>query len=256
VGAVNSAACTPGASKTGVAAFQQAVGAANIVAVSNAAYNGAFYDERGVDFSVAYTSTLPGGSTISSRILATWVGQQIYQNNPGTAVQSLLGQNGAGSNFLPDYTNAARWRGNMSITWALGGFSLTPNMSFVGQGTLNNLGVVYNPANPSTLATWIITDYPDAGGTEADSAAQAAAKLKGYTLLPDNVANRVPSYFLFGLNAAYNFTNIPGVKGFQVYTQVSNLFNKVPPFTGGTTSNPIFYDELGLAYRVGFRMTF
>ncbi len=68
--------------------------------------------------------------------------------------------------------------------------------------------------------------------------------------------NHVPAYFLVGLNAAYNFTNIPGIKGLQAYTQVNNLFNKTPPFTNGTTSYPIFYDQLGLAYRVGFRMTF
>jgi outer membrane receptor protein involved in Fe transport len=47
---------------------------------------------------------------------------------------------------------------------------------------------------------------------------------------------------------------------------VNNIFNKQPPFTvgggdfgpsnsyGGT--NPIFFDTMGLAYRVGFRLSF
>jgi hypothetical protein len=134
-------------------------------------------------------------------------------------------------------------------------------MEFIGSGTLNNLGVEYNPASPSTAAQWILTGYPDANlagtpGAPADAAAQAAARTAGYVLLPENVANRVPAYFLFGLNGAYTFSNIPGIKGLQLYTQVNNVFNRSPPFTGGTTSNPIFYDELGLAYRAGFRMTF
>jgi outer membrane receptor protein involved in Fe transport len=250
---------TPGAT-TGLAAFQQG-NVRNVLSEYEPALNGAFYDERGVDFSVSYTSALPGGSTLSARALATWVGEQTYKNAPGSATVDLLGQMGAGSEFLPDYTNAARWHATLQVTWALGGFSLTPNATFIAAGQLNNLGVVYNPADPSTLATWILTAYPDAAkagtpGAPADAAAQAAAKLEGPVLLPANVANDVPAYFLFGLNAAYTFSNIPGVKGLQLYTQVNNVFNKAPPFTGGTTSNPIFYDELGLAYRVGFRMTF
>jgi iron complex outermembrane recepter protein len=246
--------------KTGLAAYQQG-NVVNVLSEYEPALNGAFYDERGVDFSVSYTASLPGGSTLSARALSTWVGEQTYQNAPGSQTYSIVGQMGPGTEFLADYTNAARWHTTLQVTWALGGFSLTPNMTFLSSGTLNNIGVVYNPANPSTLAEWILTAYPDAhlagtAGAPADAAAQAAAQKIGYALLPANVANNVPAYFLFGLNAAYNFTNIPGIKGLQVYTQVNNVFNKSPPFTGGTTSNPIFYDELGLAYRVGFRMSF
>jgi outer membrane receptor protein involved in Fe transport len=252
----NSANCTGQSVKTGVAAYQQPVGAANIVAVNNNAYNGAFYDEHGVDFSVSYTASLPGGSTLSTRALATWVGKQEYQNNSSSAVLNLLGQNSASGTFLPDYTNAARWRGNMSVTWALGGFSLTPNMSFVGPGTIGNYSVEFNPAAPSVLATEVLTGYAAAKNPSRTPAQLANDQLHGYALLPAGVANRVPAYFEFGLNAAYNFTSIPGTKGLQLYTQVNNLFNKTPPFTNSTTSYPIFYDQLGLAYRVGFRLTF
>ena len=44
------------------------------------------------------------------------------------------------------------------------------------------------------------------------------------------------------------------------------MFNKQPPLTGGASrfgtgnnyggTNPIFFDTLGLAYRIGFRYTF
>ena len=69
---------------------------------------------------------------------------------------------------------------------------------------------------------------------------------------------------MFGLNAGYTFENIPGVKSLQLFTQVDNLLNRVPPFAsapGGFNSsyggtNPEFFDTLGLRYRMGFRMAF
>jgi hypothetical protein len=79
---------------------------------------------------------------------------------------------------------------------------------------------------------------------------------RAYTALP---FNHVPSYFLFGLNATYDFEHTPNLQGLQVYMQANNLFNRQPIIkstasTGGT--NPAFYDTLGMAYRVGFRMSF
>jgi len=76
----------------------------------------------------------------------------------------------------------------------------------------------------------------------------------------------MPSYFLFGLNAAYGWDKIPGIKTLRIFAQVNNLLNRAPPYNyvGGTfigaflsyTSNPIFYDQLGLAYRIGIRVSF
>jgi outer membrane receptor protein involved in Fe transport len=98
-------------------------------------------------------------------------------------------------------------------------------------------------------------------GVASGNAAQrayynSAAAVAPLTILPVGVANHVPSYFLVGLNAAYTITSIPGLKGLQLWGQVNNLLNKVPPFADSTTSNPVFFDQLGQAYRVGFRMTF
>jgi outer membrane receptor protein involved in Fe transport len=129
-------------------------------------------------------------------------------------------------------------------------------MTFVGPGKIGNYSVELNPAAPSVLATEVLTGYAVAKNPSRTPAQLAADQLQGYSLLPAGLANRVPAYFEFGLNAAYNFTSIPGTKGLQLYTQVNNLFNKTPPFTNSTTSYPIFYDQLGLAYRVGFRLTF
>ncbi len=156
-----------------LAAFQQPVGAANILEVNSFAYHGAIYDERGVDFAFNYVTSLPGDSTLVARALATWVGEQTYQNYSGGPVYNILGQTGNNSSAfgLGDYQTAPRWRGNFSVTWAIGGFSLTPNVTWIGQGTINNQGVVCSESqlsDVSNICGWV-----------------------------------VPAYFLFGLNATY-----------------------------------------------------
>jgi outer membrane receptor protein involved in Fe transport len=127
----------------------------------------------------------------------------------------------------------AKWRGNMSITWARGGFSLTPNLSWVGSGTVNNAALT-QASNP-TLYGWALTGFPDAilagtPGAPADAQAQSrAAAQGGYLLMPNSFTNHMPSYFLFGLNGAYSFNKVPGIKVLQLYAQVNNLFNRALP---------------------------
>jgi iron complex outermembrane recepter protein len=246
---------------TGAAAWQQGRGVIlNADTINATSYDGAFYDVRGVDFSLSQLATLPDGSTLVARLLTTWTGEQVFQGYAGGPVISILGQTGAANNFLNDNNPAARWTGNLSITWNKGGFSLTPNMRFVGGGSLSYTGMT-QAENP-TLYGWILAGFPDASNAAApDHAAQLYAKQYGWTAMP---FNHVGSYFVFGLNGAYSFDNIPGLKGLQVFTQVDNLLNRNPPFAsapGGFNSsyagtNPIYFDTLGLRYRLGFRMSF
>ncbi len=257
--------CTGVATLTGAAAYQQG-NVANILGINAAAYNGSFYDTRGVDFSLNYVWALPDGSTLAARALATWTDEQVYQLYAGAPILSLAGQTGGNSSFfgLGDYQNAPHWQGNVSVTWAKGPWSITPNMRWVGQGSLDNQGLacsksdLTNPANP---CDWVYNGFAATGLTTAQTAAEAYARAEALTLLPMGVPNSMPSYFLFGLNVTYSFNVL---KGLQVFGQVSNLFNKSPPLSlsgggfNGTayTSNPVFFDMLGQAYRVGFRLSF
>jgi outer membrane receptor protein involved in Fe transport len=249
---------TPGA-VTGANAF--ALGnVANITQENTNAYNGGSFDERGIDFSLAYGLALPGSAgTLTARALATWVGEQTVVDTPGSAPISTLNETGANALFLPNYAPAARWRGNMSITWDVGGFSLTPNLSWVGQGIIGTNDISCTAAQSSTVGSLCYVAYNgyNVVGTAAQKAYyNSAAAIAPLTILPAGVANHVPSYFLVGLNASYTITAIPGLKGLTLWGQVSNLLNKAPPFANSTTSNPVFYDQLGQAYRVGFRMAF
>jgi hypothetical protein len=221
------AAGTAGA-VTGAAAWQ--IGAPNALVTSAGSFNGAFYELKGIDFSVNYLLNLGKAGTLNTRILTTFTDEQKFQNNSLAPVQNILGQTGSGNLFLNDNQPTAKWRGNVIVTWTEGPLSITPNMRYVGHGIQD-----YN--NPVSLF------YPGS-----------------------NLRNYVPSYFVFGLNGTYSLEHVPALKGLQLYAQVDNLFNKQPPVTfgggafgvsngtGGT--NPVFFDVIGLSYRVGFRATF
>lgn len=234
---------TPGA-VSGAAAY--AAGASNVTTFAIPYFNGAFYDERGVDFSLNYVMLLPDGSSLATRMLTTWTGEQVYQNSPYSPVLSLLGQTGAAA-FASDDVPAPRWQGNMSITWAKEGFSLTPNMRWLGHGVMSNQYVT--ESQPALYARVV------AGN-------DSSLTPYGYTALAcyegQIHCNYVPSYFVFGLNTAYSFSRSSNLKGLQVFMQVNNLLNKTPPFANGTQggTNPVFFDTLGLDWRAGFRYAF
>ena len=237
-------ACSSGSN----AAAAYAGGCYNVDTIDPTSYNGAFYEVRGVDFSLNYLVGLGSFGTLNTRLLTTWMGEQEFQAACVPAADycptySLLGQTGNTNNFLPDYTPAARWRGSLMITWANGPWSVTPNMTFVGHGTMDFLGVT---PSETTLYNEVIT------GTLPKS-------LQGYGFVAVPY-NYVPSYFLFGLNGAYQVQPTGLFKSLQLFVQVNNLFNKTPPFAGWGNeyggTNPIYFDTLGLACRVGFRSTF
>jgi len=231
---------------TGAAAYQQ--GNYNITEIQPTSYNGAFYEVRGIDFSLNYVRDLGAAGTLTTRLLTTWMEKQIFDSAciPGYCpIYSILGQTGSGNSFLPDYTPDARWRGSLLVTWTKGPVSVTPNMNFVSSGTLDYLGVT--PGSPA---------YNEAlNGT-------LPAPYNTYGLHPMPY-NFVPPYFLFGLNATYSFHELNGL---QLFLQVNNLFDRQPPFAdgggnfgpansyGGT--NPIFFDTMGRAFRTGFRLSF
>jgi iron complex outermembrane receptor protein len=74
--------------------------------------------------------------------------------------------------------------------------------------------------------------------------------------------NSVPSYSIFTLAGSYDF-DLKGSK-LQLFATIDNLFDKDPPIAVGSGfggngnggTNPVFFDALGRAYRIGLRATF
>jgi len=221
----------------GVAAFQ--AGADNIQTITATSFNGASYEVKGIDFSLNYLVDLPFGATLNTRLLTTFMNTQTFQAYAGGPTYNILGQTGSGNSFLNDYTADAKWRGSLATTYTQGPWSATPSMSFVSRGIMDYLGVTPNDPNYANAAALGLHQLP---------------------------YNSIGSYFLFNLNVAYRITTIPSIGDLQLYTQVNNLLNRRPPLAVGVSAfgtvnsnggtNPIFYDTMGLAFRVGFRMNF
>ena len=237
---------------TGGAAAYQA-GSYNISAITPTSYNGAFYEVKGVDFSLVYDIDAGRLGRFTPRLLATWYDEQDFANCTlgaanGCYTYNILGQTGSGNGFLNDYTPDARWKGTLMVTWTQGPVALTPSMSFVSHGVMDYLGVT--PAQGALYQEVVSGTLPK------------SLQAYGYHAMSSNY---VPSYFLFNLNGTYSFKAGPA-NGLQLFVQVNNVFNKQPPFTGGVTAfgpsnsyggtNPIYFDALGLAYRAGFRYNF
>jgi outer membrane receptor protein involved in Fe transport len=225
----------------------------NVKSMSPGSYNGAFYIVSGVDFSVQDTMDLGGLGSLTTRLLTTFTNQQSFSNCTqgyqfGCYTYSILGQTGTGNGFLNDYTPTARWRGVLMTTWSQGGLAITPSMNFVSHGVRDYAGIT--PAAGALYTETLAGTLP------------ANLKNYGFHAMDDN---HVPSYFLFNLNGSYTFRE-GAANGLTLFTQVNNVFNKQPPLTGGANTfgpgngnggtNPIFFDTLGLAYRIGFRYTF
>jgi len=245
---------------TGGAAAYQA-GQYNVSTLTPTSYNGAFYEVKGVDFSLVYDIDAGRFGHFTPRLLTTWYDEQEYANCTlgaanGCHTFSILGQTGSGNGFLNDYTPDARWKGTLMLTWTQGSVAITPSMNFVSHGVMDYLGVTPS----SSLYNKLL--YNSQTGLPGGPPLPASITSTGYHLMSSNY---VPSYFLFNLNGTYSFKDGPA-SGLQLFVQVNNVFNKQPPFTGGASAfgpsnsyggtNPVYFDALGLAYRVGFRYNF
>jgi outer membrane receptor protein involved in Fe transport len=240
----------------------------NVAAITPQSYNGAFYEVRGIDFSLQDTFDAGAFGTFSTRLLTTWMDQQTFANctlgaAAGCFSYNILGQTGSGNQFLNDYTPDARWRGSLIVTWTEGPVSLTPSMNFVSQGKMDYLGLT--PADGLLYRQVLFGNLQGVTPTAcAPNCTALPASIKNYGYHPMN-DNHVPSYFLFNLNGTYTFKE-GAASGMQLYVQVNNVFNKKPPFADGgggfgpTNSNggtnPIFFDTIGLYWRAGFRYQF
>jgi iron complex outermembrane recepter protein len=217
---------TPGTN--GNYSYNPATGA-GIQLIRALAFNGSGYIYRGVDFSSSYLWDLGDAGKVNFRLLATRMLEQSLQLVPGQPFVDVVGQTGNANAFLSDFQSSAKWLANLTATYSSGPFTTTLSSRHIGKGKRDYLGVTPDDANYQTApANFVRYDVNDVG-----------------------------SYTVFGLNASYKF-EIPLAKNFEVWGDVSNLLDRDPPMVGGGTggTNPVFYDAIGRAYRVGFRAAF
>jgi iron complex outermembrane receptor protein len=209
----------------------------NISALSATATNGSGYEYKGVDFTASYLWEMGGGNRLATRLLATYMADQLYQPNPGSQFVNVVGQVGQGNSFLADFQSQAKWVGNLTSTFTTGPFDITGQMRFISGGVMNYNGFPIGATLPAPPAP------------------------AGFNMS----YNQVPSYFLFNLTGAYRLPAW-GSANAQIYGVINNVGNKQPPIAAGVGAfgannnfggtNAAFYDTIGRAYKIGVRMSF
>jgi iron complex outermembrane recepter protein len=204
----------------------------NIISTRAIYINQQAYKTRGVDISWDYMvpmssmiGDVPGN--VAFRLTASHTIETIIPSG-----RDVAGQNGVDQGFLSDFAASPDWSGNLTISYANGGFTGTLQARYISSGVLDlqnpKTGPDSSSFNPNL--TYSVND------------------------------NTIPSYMNFNATVSYDF-GLWNADRTEVFLTVNNLFDKDPPFagtgfggTGGT--NAVFYDVLGRSFRIGVRAKF
>ncbi len=208
------------------------------------------FEIRGVDISLLYNfplnrvfESLPGtiGLNLTGNRALEASGNGTSPFCPGKF--DFVGQLSAGLGCNPAVQPTPKWSGNFAVSYFTGAFQTTLSARYVGAAKIDK--VFYADGPGQTIV---------AGPNGPTDPYQSAT---GQYLVGSIDNNSVPSYLNFSLNGSYNL-QVRGVKQFQVFGTINNLFNKDPPLTGGSIAgaSPIFNDIYGRAFRMGVRLNF
>jgi iron complex outermembrane recepter protein len=204
-----------------------------VASIRALAFNGSAYSYKGVDVTGNYTVDFKNDGSLNFRLLATHMSEQKFEPTPGQPFVNVVGQTGTANSFLSDYQPAADWTANFSTTYARNKYSITGQVRYVSSGVMNYYGLTPSDAGYPGSAPYVTQDV-----------------------------NTVPSYDVLNVSGSYNF-NLTGGTQLQLFATINNLTDKAPPIASGTGfgggnggTNPVFYDAIGRAARVGLRVSF
>jgi outer membrane receptor protein involved in Fe transport len=211
-------------------------GTNDIGLISNEAANLQGFTTRGIDFEMAYTTSVGSDSTLSLRALASYLYDQLFATgliNTGTGEPlpptNYAGQSGPTAAF-GSFNTGPKWQGNAFATFSTGPFSGTIQARYVGSGT-------YLTVTPSGGAP---VDPGDAGYSTTD---------------PNSISdNSVDSAIYINISSSFDITD-----EIQVFGALNNVFDKDPviaPGGNGFPTNPVYFDTYGRTFRVGARVKF
>jgi outer membrane receptor protein involved in Fe transport len=218
----------------------------NITAYRTSYENAEPFQTRGVDFSWSYVfaanqvfEQMPGNFSLSVRgtraleasgLVAGFL--RLFVADP-TAPVDIVGQLSSGLGFVPGIQPTPKWAGNIVTSYMTGPATVSLSARYVGGAKIDKTFYSDGPGQPY----WQDENGQFVVGSIAD--------------------NSVPNYLNFSLNGSYDL-QVSGVKQFQLFGTINNLFDKDPLFSGGPQSgaNPQFHDVLGRGYKLGVRMRF
>jgi len=189
------------------------------------------YETQGVDLGWDYMMPMDrlfsgGKGSFAFRLQGTYALKTLIQT---ASRRDIAGQTGGDQGFLSDFAAAPNFTGNLTISYLNGPLALTAQMRYLSKGRLDKQNPKLGPGDP------------------------------GYdpTLTYSTSDSTVPSYQVVNLNGSYDFKWF-GLENVQLYGNVSNVFDKDPPFSAGAVGgvNATFFDALGRTYRAGMRVQF
>ncbi len=203
-------------------------GTNDIVSVANTAQNLQGFTTRGVDFEAAYSTDVGEGS-LSVRVLASMLYDQLFATGFGTPPVDYAGQSGPTAAF-GTFNTSPKWQGNAFTTYSTGPLTATIQLRYVGPGS-------YYTVTPSGGAP-VAPGDPGYASTDPNSISD----------------NTVGSAAYINVSGSYDI-----IEGVQLFGSVNNLFNRDPviaPGGNGFPTNPVYFDTFGRTFRVGARLRF
>jgi outer membrane receptor protein involved in Fe transport len=193
-----------------------------ITTVRNINLNVANITTRGVDFEASYLTRLAGGD-LSLRALATYVKDLVTGDSFGSV--NRAGQNGVPPSATPGLPS---WTVNTTIGWASGPFAAQVQGRYISSGIYNALQIGPGQAGYSPTLSNSISD------------------------------NFVDDRFYVNLSSQIEVLK-NDKHSVQLFGTISNLFDTQPPAdipSSFANGNPILYDVVGRAYRIGVRFSY
>jgi outer membrane receptor protein involved in Fe transport len=211
-------------------------GTPDIISVFNNAANLQGFVTRGVDFEAVYNLPLKQDSSLTFRVLASYLYDQLFdtgQTDPATgdpiAPRNYAGTSGPTAAF-GSFNTAPKWQGNAFVTYHDGPFTGTVQARYVGPGRFMVLTAAGGPP--------VVPGDPGYATTDPNS-------------ISDNSVNDA---IYINLSTSYDFS-----EGIQLFGSLSNVFDKDPPIApggNGFPTNPVYFDTYGRTFRVGARVNF
>ena len=211
-------------------------GTPDIISVFNNAANLQGFVTRGVDFEAVYNLPLQEDSSLTFRVLASYLYDQLFdtgQTDPATgdpiAPRNYAGTSGPTGAF-GSFNTAPKWQGNAFLTYRQGPFSGTVQARYVGPGRFMVLTAAGGPP----------IDPSDPGYASTD---------------PNSITdNSVDDAIYVNLAGSFDVT-----EQVQVFGSLNNVFDKDPPIApggNGFPTNPVYFDTYGRTFRIGARVNF
>jgi iron complex outermembrane receptor protein len=175
---------------------------------------------RGEDVELSYSVPFGGNQILDMRLLAAHVEESTTETF-GIAVDRAGQTGGLGSSGLPT------WLVRANFTYTMAPVSVTLQARYIDSGVIDATRI--DPSDPGYSPTAINSTND----------------------------NHVASATYLNLFGSFDFPSSGGTD-VQLYTAISNLLDKEPPFAPELQypTNPTYFDQIGRSYRAGVRVRF